>query len=263
MQMVAASKMNRAKKRMELAKPYANRAREIIGHLAKSKTNYANTYLKERAVKRVGYIVVSTDRGLCGGLNVNLFKKTVEEMEAWDNKKVKIDVAIIGCKAEGFFKRLGANITAYAHHLGETPSPQELIGSVKVMLDAYDEGKIDKLYIIYNQFITTIKQDPCCKQILPVIPAEEKDIDYYWDYIYEPDSADLLNLLFKRYIESQVYQGVIENLACEQAARMLAMQSASDNADEVISDLKLDYNKARQAAITRELAEIVSGAAAV
>lgn len=262
MEMIAASKLKKARDRMEQARPYAQRAEGVIGHLAKAHPEYQHPYLEERDVKRVGFIVVSTDRGLCGGLNINLFKKTILEMKAFNDKNIEIDFAIIGQKAEAFFKRMNANISAYAHHLGDAPTVSELIGSVGVMLQAYDDGKIDRLYLLGNEFVSTIRQRPYFKQLLPVVPEEDETASH-WDYIYEPDAKSLLSILLCRYVESQVYQGVVENIACEQASKMLAMKNATDNAKDVISELQLEYNKARQAMITKELAEICSGADAI
>ncbi len=263
MEMIAASKLRKARDHMEATKPYAQIARKIIGHVAKSHPEYKHPYLHEREVKRVGYIVVSTDRGLCGALNINAFKLAVQSMQEWQDKKIDIDVAIIGHKAETFFKRVKANIVTYAHHLGEQPQVKDLIGSVKVMLDAYDEGKIDRLFMISNEFNSTISQKPTLEQLLPVVPSQDETPEYFWDYIYEYSAKDLLTMLLVRYVESQVYQAVVENFACEQASRMMAMKNATDNAGEVIGQLKLEYNKARQSSITKELAEIVSGAEAL
>jgi F-type H+-transporting ATPase subunit gamma len=262
MEMIAASKLRKARDRMEASRPYAQKAREVIGHLALSHPEYRHVYMENRQAKRVGFIVISSDRGLCGGLNINLFKKAFTEMKAWSDQNVEIDVAIIGHKAEAHFKRSSMNIVAYAHHLGEQPAIKNLIGSIKVMLDAFTQGKIDRLFLVSNQFVNTIVQAPHCEQLLPVVPSKEGH-QYHWDYIYEPDAKSLLTVLLERYVESQVYQGVVENVACEQAARMMAMKNATENAGEVIKELKLEYNKARQAAITKELAEIVSGAEAV
>ena len=263
MQMVAASKMRKAQERMSLGRPYANRIRNVIGHLANANPEYNHLYLQEREVKRVGYIVVSTDRGLCGGLNGNLFKKTIKNMKEWNEQGVEIDICAIGQKAVGFFKNYGGNVVAALSHLGDQPSAHELIGSVKVMLDAYDEGKIDRLYVVHNHFVNTMTQEPTVSQLLPLQAAEEDDFKHHWDYLYEPEAKLLLDGLLTRFIESQVYQGVVENAACEQAARMIAMKSATDNAGDMIDELQLIYNKARQSAITQELSEIVSGAAAV
>ncbi|MDE1464062.1 F0F1 ATP synthase subunit gamma [Spartinivicinus poritis] len=263
MEMVAASKMRKAQDRMQHSRPYALRIREVVGHIANSTPEYRHAYMTDREVKRVGFIVVSTDRGLCGGLNINLFKKTVNEMKAWDDKGVEVDLCLVGSKAGAFFRHFGGNIEALINGLGDTPSPSDLVGGVKVMLDAYDEGKIDRLFLVYNQFVNTMTQKPHTEQLLPLKPIEDKALKHHWDYIYEPDAKELLDGLLVRYIESQVYQAVVENNACEQAARMVAMKSATDNAGELIGELQLVYNKARQAAITQEISEIVGGAAAV
>lgn len=263
MEMVAASKMRRAQERMALGKPYAQRIRAVVGHLANAAPEYRHQYLAEREVKRIGYILVSTDRGLCGGLNTNLFKAQLKSMKSWADQGVEIDVCTIGAKATAFFGSIGANITATVKDMGDQPAAAELIGSVKVMLDAYDNGSIDRLYLVSNTFVNTMTQKPKVEQILPLEAAEDDNLKHHWDYIYEPDAKELLSGLLIRYIESQVYQGVVENKACEQAARMVAMKSATDNAGDLIKELALLYNKARQAAITQELSEIVSGASAV
>jgi F-type H+-transporting ATPase subunit gamma len=265
MQMVAASKMRKAQDRMYRSRPYAKRIRQVISHIANGHPEYRHAFLEEREIKRVGYIIVSSDRGLCGGLNINLFKKALTSLKAWHNKEVEIDLCLIGVKAEHFFKRIGGKVVANATHLGETPSVVDLIGVVKVMLDAYRNGTIDALFIVANSFVNTMSQVPHVNQLLPIVHAEAEESEVgHWDYIYEPDDAKkILDSLLDRYIESQVYQNVIENIACEQASRMVAMKNATDNAGKVIKDLKQAYNKARQAAITQELAEIVAGAAAV
>lgn len=263
MEMVAASKMRKAQERMQASRPYATKIRQVIGHLAKGHPEYRHHYLQIRPIKRVGFIIVTSDRGLCGGLNINLLKTTVSAMQQWRQQGVEIDLCLIGSKGEAFFKRYGGNIVAQTDHLGEQASVKDLIGVVNVMLAAYDQGELDSLYLVYNEFVNTMTQRPQIEQLLPVIPAEDDQLTHYWDYIYEPDAKELLNVLLKRYIESQVYQGIVENAACEQAARMIAMKSASDNAGELIGQLQLAYNKARQAAITQELAEIIAGAAAV
>lgn len=263
MEMVAASKMRRAQDRMLLGKPYAHRIRSVIGHIANSAPEYRHRYFDDRATKRVGYILVSTDRGLCGGLNINLFKTVLKEMQKWSDQGVEIDLCSIGSKAAAFFGAVGANVVATVRDMGDKPMVGELIGSVKVMLDAFDEGRIDKLFLVSNTFVNTMTQQPEVGQLLPLLAEDDKKLKHYWDYIYEPDAKDLLDGLMIRYVESQVYQGVIENKACEQAARMVAMKNATDNAGELIDELELLYNKARQAAITQELSEIVSGAAAV
>ena len=263
MQMVAASKMRKAQERMSLGKPYADKIRSVVSHLANATTEYNHLYLQDREVKRVAFIVISSDRGLCGGLNANLFKKTIKEMKGWRDQGIEVDFCAVGQKAISFFKSYGGNVVAAIGHLGDQPSAHELIGSVKVMLDAYDQGKIDRLFVVYNEFVNTMTQSPSITQLLPLQAAEDTSLKHHWDYIYEPEAKDLLDGLLTRYIESQVYQGVVENIACEQAARMIAMKSATDNAGELIDELQLIYNKARQAAITQEISEIVGGAAAV
>lgn len=263
MQMVAASKMRKAQERMSLGKPYADKIRSVVSHLANATTEYNHVYLQDREVKRVGYIIISSDRGLCGGLNVNVFKKAIKGMKVWHDQGIEVDICAVGQKAISFFKSYGGNVVAAVGHLGDRPSAHELIGSVKVMLDAYDQGKIDRLFVVYNEFVNTMTQSPSITQLLPLQASEEDSLQHHWDYIYEPEAKDLLDGLLTRYIESQVYQGVVENIACEQAARMVAMKSATDNAGDIINELQLIYNKARQAAITQEISEIVSGAAAV
>ncbi len=264
MEMVAASKMRKAQERMAAARPYAQKIRNVIGHLAHAHPEYKHPYLQDREVKAgVGFIIISSDRGLCGGLNSNLFKATVRAMREWNDKGVKIELCTIGAKANGFFKRLGGNVVAQISHVGDAPQISNLIGVVKVMLDAYDEGRIDRLFVVYNELVNTMTQRPNVEQLLPVHGVDDPQLKHHWDYIYEPDAKDVLNGLLMRYIESLVYQGVVENLSSEQAARMVAMKSASDNAGDLIGELQLVYNKARQAAITQELSEIVAGAAAV
>lgn len=264
MEMVAASKMRRAQDRMQATRPYAEKIRKVIGHLALSHPEYKHPFMMEREqTQRLGLIVVSSDRGLCGGLNINLFRKLLREMKVWREEGHEVDVAVIGGKAQGFFKRIGANVISQASGLGDSPDLMELIGTVKVMLDAYSEGRIDRLYLASNEFVSTMSQQPGIETVLPLVPAENEEIKYYWDYIYEPDAPEVLDRLLTRYVESLVYQGVVENIACEMAARMVAMKSATDNAGSLINELQLVYNKARQAAITQEISEIVSGAAAV
>ncbi|WP_312240130.1 F0F1 ATP synthase subunit gamma [Pantoea sp.] len=265
MEMVAASKMRKTQERMAASRPYADTTRKVIGHLALGNLEYKHPYLDERDVKRVGYLVVSTDRGLCGGLNINLFKKLLAEMKGWADKGVQSDLAIIGSKGVSFFGSVGGNVVAQVTGMGDKPALSDLIGPVKVMLQAYDEGRIDKLYIVSNKFNNTMSQTPTITQLLPLPPAEgeEEMKAKTWDYLYEPDPKALLDTLLRRYVESQVYQGVVENLASEQAARMVAMKAATDNGGNLIKELQLVYNKARQASITQELTEIVSGASAV
>ena len=235
----------------------------MVGHLANGNPEYKHLYLTDREVKRVGYIIVSTDRGLCGGLNINLFKQAMKDMQAWDAKGVEIDLCTVGGKAQGFFNSLGSNIVSSVRDLGEDVSAADLIGAIKVMLDAFAEGTIDKLFLVNNNYVNTMTQTPEANQLLPLLAEDDDELKHHWDYIYEPDAEELLNGLLTRYIESQVYQAVVENGACEQAARMLAMKNATENAGDLIEGLQLVYNKARQAAITQELSEIVSGAAAV
>jgi len=263
MEMVAASKMRKAQERMQATRPYAEKMRQVIGHIAKSNKDYRHPFMVEREVKRVGYIVVSSDRGLCGGLNANVFKLLVREMRDWKNKDVSTDICAIGQKGASFFRNYGGNVIAALTHLGDNPSAETLIGNVKVMLDAFRDGKIDRLYLVSNEFVNTMTQTPKAEQLLPLLEGTEEDIGRQWDYIYEPDARPILDGLLPRFIESQVYQGVVENLACEQASRMIAMKSATDNAGDIIDELQLVYNKARQAAITQEISEIVSGAASV
>ena len=263
MQMVSASKMRRAQERMQATRPYADKIQNVVNHLSQAHPEYHHPYLEQREVKRVGLIIISTDRGLCGGLNINLFKTVITAMKEWDTAGQEIDLTLLGTKSGSFFRRLGSNIVATATHLGDAPSIVELIGTVKVMLDAYEVGSIDRLYLAHNEFVNTMTLNPVLKQLIPVTAEPDEALKDHWDYIYEPDSRPVMDALMIRYIESLVYQGVVENVACEQAARMVAMKSATDNADDLIAELQLIYNKARQAAITQEISEIVSGAAAV
>jgi len=263
MEMVAASKMRKAQERMSAARPYAEKVRNVIAHLAAANPEYKHPYMVEREVKRVGIIVISSDRGLCGGLNANIFRRLLGDMRRWRDDGIEMDFCAIGNKGAGFLKRIGAGVKGQVTHLGDAPSIDDLIGTVKIMLDAYNEGSIDRLYVAYSEFVNSMTQQPKVEQILPRPPAEEDEVKHHWDYIYEPDAVEVLDQLLTRYIESLVYQGVVENIACEQAARMVAMKAASDNAASLIDDLQLAYNKARQAAITQELSEIVGGAAAV
>ena len=263
MEMVSASKMRRVQERMRASRPYAEKMRNVVAHLSLAHPEYRHPYLVERQSKRVGLIVVSTDRGLCGGLNVNLFKNAVGQMRGWNQAGLEIDLALLGSKALGFFKRLGGNIVAQATQLGDAPGVSDLIGTVKTMLDAYDEGRIDRLFIAYNEFVNTMSQKPRVAQLLPIPVADDPTLKHHWDYLYEPDSKPVIDALLMRYVESLVYQSVVENIASEQAARMVAMKAATDNAGNLIEELQLVYNKARQAAITQEISEIVGGAAAV
>jgi len=263
MEMVAASKMRKAQERMRASRPYAEKMRNVIAHLSQAHAEIKHPYMVEREIKRVGYIVVTSDRGLCGGLNVNIFKKTINDMKAHDDKGVEIDVVPVGRKAVDFFKRNPGNVVAEASQLGDSPHMHDLIGSIKVMLDAFTVGKIDALYLVSNEFVNTMTQAPTVLQMLPVSGSTDENLKHHWDYIYEPDSKEILDGLLMRFVESQVYQGVVENIACEMSARMIAMKSATDNAGDIISDLETVYNKARQAAITQEISEIVAGASAV
>ncbi len=265
MEMVAASKMRKAQDRMAATRPYAEKIYAIVQHLAYAHSEYKHVYLQDREEKqRVGYIIVSSDRGLCGGLNNNLFKTVLKHIADKQEKGLEVDVCAIGQKASAFFSRLNVNMVSQVVQLGDAPSANELIGAVKVMLNAYEEGKIDALYLVYNEFVNTMTQNNKITKLLPAKPEQpDEDLSYHWDYIYEPDAKDVLDGLLVRYMESLVYQGVVENIACEQASRMIAMKSASDNAGDLIDDLQLAYNKARQAAITQEISEIVAGAAAV
>ena len=264
MEMVAASKMRKAQDRMNAARPYAQKIRNVVAHLAHASTEYHHPFLIEREPKNIGYVIVSSDRGLCGGLNVNMYRAALNDMDRWQNTGAQLSFSIIGAKALGFFKRFGANIVSETSHIGDAPSLIDLIGAVKVMLDAYEQGDLDRLYFVHNDFVNTMTQRPVVDQLLPLVPDEEESLKkHHWDYLYEPDAKASLDILLTRYIESLVYQGVVENIACEQSARMVAMKSASDNAGNLIDELQLIYNKARQAAITQEISEIVGGAAAV
>ncbi|HAZ7574498.1 F0F1 ATP synthase subunit gamma [Legionella sp. PATHC032] len=265
MEMVAASKMRKTQERMRASKPYANKIYEVIKHIARAASEYRHPFMSEREIKRIGIIVVTTDRGLCGGLNSNLFRETIRTIRSWQEQGKEVDIAVIGRKGQAFFRRVGGNILGSIDHLGDTPSINDFIGVVKIMLDAYYNGTIDSLHIVYNEFINTMTQKPFVKQLLPLPKSEEdkKTLGHHWDYIYEPEAKELLDEILERYIELQVYQAVVENIACEQAAKMIAMKSATDNAGDLIKEFQLAYNKARQAAITQELAEIVGGAAAL
>jgi F-type H+-transporting ATPase subunit gamma len=263
MEKVATSKMRKSQHAMVRGKPYSERIRSVVGHIANAAPEYKHLFMKEREVKRIGYIIVSTDRGLCGGLNTNLFKTVVRSMRTWHEQGIEAELCVIGTKASSFFGSLGGKIVAVLKHLGDEPSAADLIGGVKVMLDAYSDGRIDRLYLASNKFVNTMTQRPEIAQVLPLVAAEDKELKHHWDYLYEPDAKALLDGLLTRYIESQVYQGMVENIACENAARMVAMKNATENAGQLIGELKLVYNKARQSAITQELSEIVGGAAAV
>ena len=264
MEMVAASKMRKAQERMRMARPYADKIRNVIAHLGAANPEYKHPYLVARAeVKRVGLVIISTDRGLCGGLNSNLYRDVLGRMQAWDDAGVGIDLSIIGNKAVAYFRRLGANIIAQTTHIGDAPGLDTLIGAIKVMLDAYLAEDLDEVHLVSNQFVNSMTQRSTVEQLIPVQSLGAEELKRHWDYIYEPDAREVLDQLLRRYVESLIYQAVVENIACEQAARMVAMKSASDNAGTLIEELQLIYNKARQAAITQEISEIVGGAAAV
>jgi F-type H+-transporting ATPase subunit gamma len=264
MEMVASSKMRKAQDRMHAARPYAEKIRNVISHLAHANPEYKHPYLVARdEVKRVGIIVVSTDRGLCGGLNSNMFRMLLREIQAWENAGKEVDLCVIGTKASSFFGAVGGHIVGQATHLGDKPSLDVLIGTIMIMLNNFKEGTIDELHLVSNQFVNSMTQTPTLTQLIPGKAVDDEEYSHHWDYLYEPDAEEVLDSLLTRYIESQVYTGVIENIACEMAARMVAMKSATDNAGKLIDELQLIYNKARQAAITQELSEIVAGAAAV
>ncbi len=263
MEMVAASKMRKAQERMARGRPYSNHIREVIGHVANASSEYQHKFMQEREVKRVGFIVVTTDRGLCGGLNVNLLKTVITDLRKWSERGVEYDLCLIGNKGVQFFRSYGGHVIAASRHISETPGINELIGNIKVLLDAFDAGKIDKIFLANNVFVNTMTQKPTIRQLVPLDAADDEYLKHRWDYIYEPDSKQLIEGLLTRFIESQVYQAVVENVACEQAAKMIAMKSATENAGDLIDELSLMMNNARQAAITQELAEIVGGAAAV
>jgi F-type H+-transporting ATPase subunit gamma len=263
MEMVSASKMRKSQERMALGKPYATHIRNVIGHVANANPEYRHVYFTTREVKRVAYIVVSSDRGLCGGLNINSFKTAVKEIAAWRKQGVAVEFCAIGAKAATFFNSYGGKVVASIRGMGDAPEMSQVIGAVKVMLDKFTAGEVDRLYLVSNTFVNTMTQKPVVAQLLPLQPSDDKSLKHHWDYIYEPRPESLLDGLLNRFIETQVYQGIVENIACEQAARMLAMKNATDNAGGLIEKLGLIYNKARQASITQELSEIVSGAAAV
>ncbi|MFI4962823.1 MAG: F0F1 ATP synthase subunit gamma [Legionellales bacterium] len=265
MEMVAASKMRKTQERMRASKPYANKIYEVVRHVARANSEYRHPFINERDIKRVGVIVITTDRGLCGGLNANLLRECIRTTRSWKEESKEVDFAVVGRKGEAFFKRVGGHVLGSIDQLGDKPGINDLIGIVKLMLDAYNAGTIDALHIVYNEFINTMSQEPRVKQLLPLPKSEEDkaEMGHHWDYIYEPDAKGLLDELLERYIELQVYQAVVENIACEQAAKMIAMKNATDNAGDLIKEFQLAYNKARQAAITQELSEIVGGAAAL
>ena len=263
MEMVAASKMRRAQERMAAARPYADKMRQVVAHIAHANSEYKHPFLIPREVKRIGAIVVTSDRGLCGGLNGNLFRQALRQFHKWEAEGVELELCVIGSKGVGFFSRIGGNVVGQVSALGDTPQLEQLIGTIKIMLNAYDEGRVDQVFLMYNEFVNRMTQKPSFEQLLPLPVSEGAEFKHHWDYIYEPEAREVMDQLLTRYIESLVYQGVVENIACEQAARMVAMKSASDNAGKLIDELQLIYNKARQAAITQELSEIVAGAAAV
>jgi F-type H+-transporting ATPase subunit gamma len=263
MQMVAASKLRRTQQRMEASRPYAERIRTVIGHLSEANPDYRHPFLDTRDVKRVGYIIISTDRGLCGSLNVNMFRAVVHDLRRWQQQGVEADLCLVGAKGMAFFRRLQTNIVAATSHVGEAPKVADLIGAITTMTDAYKNGGIDRLFLVHSDYVNTMSQVPQIKTLLPVEPIDKDSLQENWDYIYEPDARDLLDNVLMRYLESQVYRGAVENVACEMAAKMVAMKSATENAGKFIEQLQLVYNKARQAAITQEIAEIVGGAAAV
>ncbi len=264
MEMVAASKMRKAQDRMKAARPYGKKIRRVAAHIAAAYEDYSHPFLTAReSVKRVGLIVVTSDKGLCGGLNSNVLRATLLKLKEWESAGVQVDITCIGSKGFGFMQRTGARVVSHVSGLGDTPHLEKMIGPVKVQLDAYIEGKIDALYIASTKFVNTMKQEPGIEQLVPVKGEDLGERDYLWDYIYEPDAKTVIDQLMIRYVEALIYQSVAENMASEQSARMVAMKAASDNAGSVIDELKLVYNKTRQAAITKELSEIVGGAAAV
>ncbi|MBM4189658.1 MAG: F0F1 ATP synthase subunit gamma [Betaproteobacteria bacterium] len=265
MEMVAASKMRKAQERMRHARPYAEKIAQVAAHFSHAHSEYKHPFLAKReTTRRVGVIVVTTDKGLCGALNTNALRQTVNRMREWDAQGVGVDVCVIGNKGLGFMQRLGANVLSQVTALGDTPHMERLIGPVQVMLQAFESGKIDALYLVYSRFVNTMKQETRLQQVLPLTDEAALDqVEKHWDYIYEPDAKKVVDALMTRYVEALIYSAVAENMACEQSARMVAMKAASDNAKDVIGELKLVYNKTRQAAITKELSEIVAGAAAV
>ena len=263
MEMVAASKLRKTQERMAASRPYADRIRTVIGHLSEANPDYRHPFLETREVRRVGYIIITTDRGLCGSLNVNLFRAVLNDMRDWQEKSVEVDVCIIGSKGIAFFRRLKSNVVAAASHLGDVPAVADLVGTITAMTDAYEERTIDRLLLVHNVFVNTMRQTPEIRTLIPVEAGDSEDLQDHWDYIYEPDAVDLLDNVLNRYVESQVYRAAVENVACEMASKMVAMKAATDNAGDFIDRLQLAFNKARQAAITQEISEIVGGAAAV
>jgi F-type H+-transporting ATPase subunit gamma len=263
MEMVAASKMRRAQDQMLATRPYAQRIATVVHHVASAHTEYKHPFLIERPVKRIGIVAISTDRGLCGGLNTNMFKRALNHIGEFDDKGVEIQVVTFGGKALSFFKRIGAKVVAEASHIGDSPEITQIIGPIQVLMQGYMKGEIDAIYLIGNEFVNTMTQSPRVTQLVPIEPSEDTELRHHWDYIYEPDAREVLDNVLDRYIESLVYQGVVENVACEMASRMIAMKNATDNAGDMIDELQLIYNRERQASITQEISEIVAGAAAV
>jgi F-type H+-transporting ATPase subunit gamma len=263
MEMVAASKLRRTQQRMAASRPYAEKIKTVIGHLSQANPDYRHPYLHTRDAKRVGYIVLSTDKGLCGGVNVNTFRVVIRELRKWQEKGIEADLCLVGAKGIAYFRRLKVNVVAATSNLGEAPKVQDLVGAITTMTDAYRQGKIDRLFLVHSVFVNTMSQEPTVSQLLPVEAVDKDSLQEHWDYIYEPGAAELLDGVLDRYIESQVYRAAVENVACEMASKMVAMKAATDNAGKFIEGLQLQYNKARQAAITREIAEIVGGAAAL
>ena len=263
MEMVAASKMRRAQDQMFATRPYAQRIATVVQHVASAHTEYKHPFLNQRTVKRVGIVAISTDRGLCGGLNTNMFKKALNHIRELDDKGIEIEVVTFGGKALSFFKRIGAKVVAEASHIGDSPEITQIIGPIQVLMQGYMKGDIDAIYLIGNEFVNTMTQSPIATQLVPIEPSDDAELKHHWDYIYEPDAKEVLDQVLDRYIESLVYQGVVENVACEMASRMIAMKNATDNAGEMINELQLIYNRERQASITQEISEIVGGAAAV
>jgi len=263
MEKVAASRMRKSQERMARGRPYSDYMRTVIGHIANASPEYHHQFMVERDVKRVGYIIITTDRGLCGGLNINLLKTTINDIKKFVDQGIEVDLCLIGNKGAQFFRSYGGNVVAASRHISEEPAMADLIGSIKVMLDAFEAGTIDKIYLANNVFVNTMTQIPTIRQLVPLDHSDDESLERRWDYIYEPDARQLIEGLVTRFIESQVYQSVVENVACEQAAKMIAMKAATENAGDLIDELELIMNNARQAAITQELSEIVGGAAAV
>ncbi len=264
MEMVAASKMKKAQNRMLASRPYCEKISSVIGHLAHAHSEFEHPYMNSsEKLQRIGIIIVSSDRGLCGGLNTNLFRHILRQVVEYQDKGIEVDICTIGKKATSFFKNSGLNIKSALTDLGDAPHFDDLLGAIKIMLNGFDAGETQQLSVAYNKFENTMTQTPTIMQLVPMVANESDNMNHYWDYIYEPDAQEVLSALLVRYIEALVYQGLVENIACEQSSRMIAMKSATDNAGDMVKELELVYNKARQAAITQEISEIVSGAAAV